>query len=205
MMGATERMKELLAFLVERGSHGECPSYREMQQHMGLRSKSGVFRLLGELEERGLIRRLPRRARAIEVLVGGAFDFATVQACAAVAMDVIADHERFPGIRIEAYSVASTIARGIYRMAGLEPPPMPDAGLPSLYISRAEAEERARSKRVHLMWGMRTSLNGKPPIVQPLSLAFMKEDAPRRLRLDPTLAQELVRVRVTVEEIEETE
>ena len=45
-----------------------APSFEEMKQHLGLRSKSGVHRLVAALEERGFIRRLCNRARAIEVL-----------------------------------------------------------------------------------------------------------------------------------------
>ena len=47
---------------------GVPPSFEEMRVAIGLRSKSGVHRLITALEDRGFIRRLPRRARAIEVL-----------------------------------------------------------------------------------------------------------------------------------------
>jgi len=48
--------------------NGWAPSYEEMKRHLGLRSKSGVHGLVLSLEERGFIRRLPYRARAIEIL-----------------------------------------------------------------------------------------------------------------------------------------
>lgn len=56
-------------------SHGYSPSFIEMRDAMGLHSKSGIHRMLAALEERGFIRRLKNRARAIEVLkpsAGGA-------------------------------------------------------------------------------------------------------------------------------------
>ena len=45
-----------------------CPSYDEMKNALNLASKSGIHRLLNSLEERGFIKRLPNRARAIEIL-----------------------------------------------------------------------------------------------------------------------------------------
>jgi repressor LexA len=64
-MGITPRQRELLAYLSERDL---CPSYEEMLAALDLKGKNAVARLLGRLEERGYIRRLPNRARAIEVL-----------------------------------------------------------------------------------------------------------------------------------------
>jgi SOS-response transcriptional repressor LexA len=63
------RQDELLRFLrteVER--HGVPPSFSKMQMFLGLKSKSGVARLIYHLELRGMIRRLPRRANSIEIL-----------------------------------------------------------------------------------------------------------------------------------------
>lgn len=69
MMSLTPREAELLFFLRERiEAHGVAPSFDEMRVHLGLSAKSGVHRLLSGLEERGRIRRLPNRARAIEVI-----------------------------------------------------------------------------------------------------------------------------------------
>jgi len=66
MIGLTPRMRELLVYIQTREL---CPSFEEMRKALGLGSRSGVFRLLEALEERGFIRRLRNRARAIEVLV----------------------------------------------------------------------------------------------------------------------------------------
>src|SRR4029077_19395810 len=60
---------ELLRFINERLKEaGVPPSFDEMKDALDLRSKSGIHRLITALEERGFIRRLPNRARAIEVI-----------------------------------------------------------------------------------------------------------------------------------------
>src|SRR5206468_12033991 len=65
----TRKQYELLRFINERLKEGGVqPSFDEMKDALGLRSKSGIHRLITELEERGFIRRLPNRARAIEVI-----------------------------------------------------------------------------------------------------------------------------------------
>src|SRR5215475_9735909 len=65
----TTKQKELLAFIHERLQEtGVPPSFEEMKEALDLQSKSGVHRLIMALEERGFIRRLPHRARAIEVI-----------------------------------------------------------------------------------------------------------------------------------------
>lgn len=65
----TEKQRELLDFLHERTqARGVTPSFDEMRDHLKLQSKSGVHRLVVALEERGFIKRLPNRARAIEVV-----------------------------------------------------------------------------------------------------------------------------------------
>jgi repressor LexA len=65
----TEKQFELLAFIHERLKEtGIPPSFDEMKDALDLRSKSGIHRLITALEERGFIRRLPHRARALEVL-----------------------------------------------------------------------------------------------------------------------------------------
>lgn len=61
-----KRLLEIIEAYVRQ--NGIAPSYDEMQQAMGLKSKSGVNRLVLGLEERGAIRRLPNRARAIEII-----------------------------------------------------------------------------------------------------------------------------------------
>ena len=65
----TRKQQELLLFINERlGRDGVSPSFDEMKDAVGLKSKSGIHRLITALEERGFIRRLPHRARALEVL-----------------------------------------------------------------------------------------------------------------------------------------
>lgn len=65
----TKKQHELLLFIHQRLSQdGVSPSFDEMKEALGLASKSGVHRLVSALEERGFIRRLPHRARALEVL-----------------------------------------------------------------------------------------------------------------------------------------
>ena len=65
----TRKQHELLTYLQKYlGEHGVSPSFDEMRDALGLKSKSGIHRLITGLEERGFIRRLPHRARAIEVL-----------------------------------------------------------------------------------------------------------------------------------------
>ncbi|MFO1183977.1 MAG: transcriptional repressor LexA [Bauldia sp.] len=65
----TKKQHELLMFIHERlKDSGVPPSFDEMKDALDLRSKSGIHRLIKGLEERGFIRRLPNRARALEVL-----------------------------------------------------------------------------------------------------------------------------------------
>ncbi len=65
----TAKQHELLTFIHQRLDEGGIsPSFEEMKEALDLKSKSGVHRLISALEERGFIRRLPNRARALEVL-----------------------------------------------------------------------------------------------------------------------------------------
>lgn len=65
----TPKQKELLLFINERlKESGVPPSYDEMKEALDLRSKSGIHRLITALEERGFIKRLPHRARALEII-----------------------------------------------------------------------------------------------------------------------------------------
>ncbi|NVK35079.1 MAG: transcriptional repressor LexA [Rhodobacteraceae bacterium] len=65
----TKKQYELLMFIHERLKEaGVPPSFDEMKDALDLRSKSGIHRLITALEERGFIKRLPNRARAMEVL-----------------------------------------------------------------------------------------------------------------------------------------
>ncbi|WP_310533092.1 transcriptional repressor LexA [Novosphingobium sp.] len=65
----TRKQHELIRFIqVKLEETGISPSFEEMKEALDLKSKSGVHRLISALEERGFIRRLPNRARALEVL-----------------------------------------------------------------------------------------------------------------------------------------
>jgi repressor LexA len=65
----TRKQSELLTYIHERlAESGVSPSFEEMKDALALKSKSGVHRLISALEERGFIRRLPNRARALEVM-----------------------------------------------------------------------------------------------------------------------------------------
>ena len=65
----TAKQHELILFIQKRlEESGISPSFEEMKEALDLKSKSGVHRLISALEERGFIRRLPNRARALEVL-----------------------------------------------------------------------------------------------------------------------------------------
>ena len=65
----TKKQHELLMFIHERIKEtGVSPSFDEMKEALDLASKSGIHRLITALEERGFLRRLPHRARALEVI-----------------------------------------------------------------------------------------------------------------------------------------
>jgi repressor LexA len=65
----TKKQKNLLIFINEKLKHtGISPSYDEMRMSLNLKSKSGIHRLISALEERGFIKRLPHKARALEVI-----------------------------------------------------------------------------------------------------------------------------------------
>jgi repressor LexA len=65
----TRKQSELLTYIQARlAESGVSPSFEEMKDALALKSKSGVHRLISALEERGFIRRLPNRARALEIL-----------------------------------------------------------------------------------------------------------------------------------------
>jgi SOS-response transcriptional repressor LexA len=68
-MGLTARQKAILDFLrAFAAEHGVAPSYSEICEQLEIRSKATVGRLIAGLESRGAIRRLPRHARAIEII-----------------------------------------------------------------------------------------------------------------------------------------
>lgn len=65
----TRKQSELLTYIeTVIATEGVSPSFEEMKDAVGLKSKSGVHRLITALEERGFIRRLQHRARAIEIV-----------------------------------------------------------------------------------------------------------------------------------------
>ncbi len=65
----TKKQKNLLLFINKKlRSSGISPSYEEMKVSLNLKSKSGIHRLISALEERGFLRRLPHKARALEVI-----------------------------------------------------------------------------------------------------------------------------------------
>lgn len=69
MMGLTQRQQQCLDFLRSyHAEHGIVPSHGEISAELKMYSKSGVVRLLAALEQRGHIRRTPRKARAIEFI-----------------------------------------------------------------------------------------------------------------------------------------
>ena len=66
---ANKKQKNLLLFINKKlRSSGVSPSYEEMKQSLNLKSKSGIHRLISALEERGFIKRLAHKARALEVI-----------------------------------------------------------------------------------------------------------------------------------------
>ena len=65
----TSKQHDLLMFIHERLKEaGVPPSFEEMKEALGLKSKSGIHRLITALEERGFLRRMPHRARALEII-----------------------------------------------------------------------------------------------------------------------------------------
>ncbi len=64
----TKKQRDLLLFINGRLQQGDVvPSFEEMKDALGLKSKSGIHRLISALEERGYLERLPHRARALEI------------------------------------------------------------------------------------------------------------------------------------------
>lgn len=65
----TQKQRDLLCFINDHMQNSDvAPSFEEMKEALGLKSKSGIHRLISALEERGYIKRLAHRARALEVL-----------------------------------------------------------------------------------------------------------------------------------------
>ena len=69
MLSVTEKQYALLQYIKDyMHLRPIAPSYEEMMDHLGMKSKSGIHQLLSALEERGHIKRMPNRARAIKIL-----------------------------------------------------------------------------------------------------------------------------------------
>lgn len=68
MMSLTPRQSEALAIIREFNTRGSAPSFDEIRTRLGLASKSGVNRLINGLVERGAVRRMKHRARALEAV-----------------------------------------------------------------------------------------------------------------------------------------
>lgn len=65
----TQKQHDLLVYIHKKTlKTGVSPSFEEMKDHMSLKSKSGIHRLISDLEQKGFVRRLPGRARALEVI-----------------------------------------------------------------------------------------------------------------------------------------
>lgn len=110
MMSLTSQQKKCLGVIREHFSlRGIAPSYQEIMAEMGLASKSGVHRLVLALEERGYIRRLPFKSRAIEICDVGA-SIRTVLS------------EELPTIRQFLPSTARRIERALFHSAELKEP-----------------------------------------------------------------------------------
>ncbi|MFD1624329.1 transcriptional repressor LexA [Azospirillum griseum] len=117
----TRKQHELLLFIHERlGQGGVSPSFDEMKDALGLKSKSGIHRLITGLEERGFIRRLPHRARALEVLrMPEGAEAAKLKAAAAAARakfqpNVIKADFAFTGREIASAPAAETVQLPLY-------------------------------------------------------------------------------------------
>jgi len=112
----TKKQHELLLYINKRLSEdGVSPSFDEMKEALNLASKSGVHRLVSALEERGFIRRLAHRARALEVLKlpsGGASAQSTPAKTNVVSADFgsAASDERSHGVEVP---VLGRIAAGV--------------------------------------------------------------------------------------------
>ena len=86
----TRKQKELLDFLTAHAEANDVPpSFDEMRDALGLASKSGIHRLVSGLEERGHIRRLANRARAIEIVKPATSAMADVGRAVAAAADAV--------------------------------------------------------------------------------------------------------------------
>jgi repressor LexA len=113
----TRKQQELLIFIHDRlARDGISPSFDEMKDALRLKSKSGIHRLISGLEERGFIRRLPHRARALEVTrLPESLNIKVADAMQKTAA----------GVKTAAQKVSQTVGRAARAVAdGLSPLPM---------------------------------------------------------------------------------
>ena len=142
----TAKQHELIRFIQQRlEDTGISPSFEEMKEALDLKSKSGVHRLISALEERGFIRRLPNRARALEVVklpenavMGSPAPVAANDAISAAipakavapepANDIIDVplHGRIAAGAVSRPSNASTLPSDLRKCIIKAPPPMPE-------------------------------------------------------------------------------
>ena len=149
----TRKQKELLDYLTAHAEKSEVsPSFDEMRDALGLASKSGIHRLVSGLEERGYIRRLANRARAIEILkpvTSAAADLGRSVAAAADAVSLPLLGKIAAGTPIEALSdpsyqlevPASMLGRGEHFALEIVGDSMMEAGIldgDTVVIERAE-------------------------------------------------------------------
>ena len=144
----TRKQYDLLVFINRRlEENGISPSFEEMKEALGLRSKSGVHRLITGLEERGFIRRLPHRARALEVLKAPEESGAAAKAKQEAAANVVRPNFASKPVAAEASAVAlplfGRIAAGTPIEALSEPEHTVD--IPPSMLGRGEYYEIGRA------------------------------------------------------------
>jgi len=106
----TKKQYELLMFIDKRlRETGVSPSFDEMKEALGLRSKSGIHRLMTGLEERGFVRRLPHRARALEVI--------------RMPENMNAPQSRAAGVRRPGEGFAPNVIHADFKLPGQSPSP----------------------------------------------------------------------------------
>ena len=115
----TAKQRDLLLFIHKRLSEqGVPPSFDEMKDALDLKSKSGIHRLITALEERGFIRRLPHRARALEVVkLPETMSVAVTSAAAAKTAEAAKDQRAFVPSVVEGSRKQSAPAQRDYRGA----------------------------------------------------------------------------------------
>jgi repressor LexA len=109
----TKKQYQLLLLIRDRMNRdGVAPSFDEMKDALQLKSKSGIHRLIGSLEERGFLRRLPHKARALEVVKLP--DTAAERPANAFAPNVIAGNFGMSGAAAKTSSPAETVELPLY-------------------------------------------------------------------------------------------